>query len=145
MASEYNFDISKGSSLTKTFEYKNSDNTPINLTNWQARISVQPLDGPNTSVITYISDNQDTIYYLVVQASTGRIVFKLPSSTTSEYTFSTALYDLDLKAPNELYPGAGDQIVQLLRGTITILNPNIIIPEVFIPKPFDPDECASCE
>ena len=143
-ATEYNFSISNGKAYYIAFDYKDSNQQTINLTNWCARLSIQPSDGSN--IITYLTDNTNSNYSFVVHPDIGRIVLKLPSSTTESFGFATALYDLDLKAPNELYAGSGAQIIPLLKGTITILFSNVVNPE-----PFDcnissaSDSCSNCE
>ena len=143
-ATEYNFSISNGKAYYIAFDYKDSSQQTINLTNWCARLSIQPSDG--ASKITYLTDNTNNDYSFVVQPDIGRIVLKLPSTTTNSFTFPNAVYDLDLKAPNEIYPGAGAQIIPLLKGTISIIFGNVVNPD-----PFDcnitagPEQCLNCE
>ena len=144
MAATYNINIEQGSTYFNSFEYKNEQGTIINLTNYQARISIQPTV-PSGDLITYISDNEDSEYRLVVDGDSGKVVWQLPSTTTQSFTFTTAIYDFDLKAPNEIYTGAGNQIIKLLKGIITIVPSNISTPQVFTPKTLDDDECLTCE
>ncbi len=144
MAATYNFNIEQGNTYFNSFEYKNEQGTIINLTNYQARISIQPTV-PSGDLITYISDNEDNEYRLVVDGDSGKITWQLPSTTTQAFAFTTAIYDFDLKAPNEVYAGAGNQIIKLLKGTITIIPSNISTPQVFVPKVLDEDECVTCE
>jgi hypothetical protein len=143
-ATEYNFSINKGSIYHITFNYQSIDQQPINLTNWCARLSIQPIN--STSKITYLTDNINPNYSFVVIPSLGRIELKLPVATTNSFDFNSAFYDLDLKAPNEIYPGAGPQIIPLLKGVITIISGNVVNPDPFDCNILDDtDECLTCE
>lgn len=144
MAANYNFVIEQGSTFYMSFQYTDNLGTIINLTNYQARISIQPTS-PTGDLITYMSDNEDSNYSLLVNGDSGTITWRIPSTTTEGFTFSQAVYDFDLKAPNEVYPGSGSQIIKLLKGTIDIVPGNIKTPEPFIDKELDDDGCITCE
>lgn len=144
MASTHNFTIEKGSTFYMSFQYTNSEATIINLTNYQARISIQPINS-SENLITYISDTQNENYSLLVNGNAGTVTWQIPSSTTETFNFEEAIYDFDLKAPNEAYPGAGNQIIKLLKGNITIITGNIPEPEPFLDKELDDGECIICE
>jgi hypothetical protein len=142
-ATEYNFSISNGKAYYISFDYKDNNQQTINLTNWCARLSIQPSVG---NKITYITDNTNSQYSFIIQPDLGRLILKLPASTTGSFDFPNAVYDLDLKAPNELYPGSGSQIIPLLKGSITILFSNVSDPEPFnCNVASDPDQCLNCE
>lgn len=146
-AAEYNFPIEKGAVFYISFEYKDSTGAIIDLTNWCARLSVESADQnqPITS-FTYVTDTVVPEYSFTINPTTGKIILQLPASTTQSFNFSTAKYDLDLKAPNELYPGSGPQIIKLLKGFITVISSNVTNP-----APFDcntttgSDPCETCE
>jgi hypothetical protein len=142
-AASYNFTIDKGAAFYISFDYKDSSNTIINLTNWCARFSFLP-EGSSTPV-TYISDTINSVYSFTIQPSLGKIILKLPATTTDTFNFNFASYDLDLKSPNELYTGAGDQIIKLLKGTFTMITSNVVNPEPFSCNIItDPDQCIDC-
>lgn len=144
MASTYNFTIERGNTLFISFEYTNADGSIINITNYQARISLKPVD-PDGALQTFLSDTENNQYSLLINGDAGRVTFRLPSSTTQSFLFNTAIYDLDLKAPNELYPGSGPQIIKLLTGTITITGSLIVEPEPFVETDLDGEQCIVCE
>jgi hypothetical protein len=144
MASTHNFTIEKGSTFYMSFQYTNSEGTVINLTNYQARISIQPINS-SENLITYISDTQNENYSLLVSGNTGTVTWQIPSSVTELFNFDEAIYDFDLMAPNEIYPGAGKQIIKLLKGNITLIKGNIANPEPFLDKELDDGECIICE
>lgn len=143
-AADYNFTIDKGAAFYIAFDYKDSNNAIINLTNWCARFSFLP-EG-STTPVTYISDTTNATYSFRIEPSLGKIILKLPATTTDTFTFNFASYDLDLKSPNELYAGAGNQIIKLLKGTFTMIRGNVINPEPFDCNIVsDPDQCIECE
>lgn len=143
-AADYNFTIDKGAAFNIVFEYKDGINNIINLTNWCARFSFIP-EGASTPV-TYISDTINSSYSFTIQPEFGKIVLKLPATTTDSFGFNFASYDLDLRSPNELYPGAGNQIIKLLKGTFTMIRGNVTNPEPFNCNVIsDPDQCIGCE
>ena len=131
-AAEYNFNLDKGSRFYISFEYKNESNEIINLTNWLGRLSFTPLDGSSiNSTSTYLTGNTNTSYSFTIDGDSGKLILRLPSSSTGAFDFTNAAYDLDLKSPNELYDGSGDNIVKLLKGIITVIPNNSIYPEPF--------------
>lgn len=136
---ELNFSLDQGAVFVAQFPYNDDDGNPINLTNYCARICVQ--DGASFNK-TYLSGNADSSYSLEV-TSDGLIVLQFSASETASMTFSSARYDLDIKAPNELYTGAGANIIRLYQGFITI-NPRLTTnPDDFnCPTPTNP--CVTC-
>lgn len=143
-AADYSFTIDRGAVFYTAFDYRDSNNNVIDLTNWCARFSFLP-EGQTTPT-TYISDTINSSYNFTIQPSLGKIILMLPSTTTESFTFNTATYDLDLKSPNELYPGAGVQIIKLLKGVFTMIGSNVINPAPFDCNILtDPDQCIECE
>jgi hypothetical protein len=143
-AAEYNFNLDKGSIFYISFSYLDDSSQIINLTNWLGRFSFTPVDGSfvNTTT-TYFTGNTNANYSFLIDEDNGKLILRLPSSTTSSFDFSAARYDLDLKAPNELYSGAGDNIFKLVKGTITILPGNSTSPQDF-PISEEETPCEGC-
>ena len=145
MAAEYNFEIEKGSTLYTSFEYRDENNNIINLTNYCARFSMVSL-GDSPQKYTFVSDVTNNDYSLIIQPALGKIILQLSSSFTESFNFDSAVYDLDLKSPNESFPGGGQVITRLLRGSIGILSRNVIDPAPFdCNVSSDPDQCITCE
>jgi hypothetical protein len=118
-ASRYDFIIEQGSSYQISFFYKDSDSQPIDLTNWCARLVWKT----DTGIIQeFRSGNEDhNEYTFSLNDSTGEIRLLLPASTTSNFKFTSAKYDLDLKSP-AVFTDAGDNYVsRILYGTVSIL------------------------
>lgn len=145
MAAEYNFAMEKGVVFYTAFEYKDANNQIIDLTNWCARFSMQSIDGTPTT-ITYLSNTTNSSYSFTIEPALGKIILQISADTTKNFNFSNARYDLDLKAPNELFPGAGPQIIRLLKGAINLIDSNVANPEPFLcVTNSDPDQCLTCE
>jgi hypothetical protein len=125
-AAEYNFTIEQGSSYTTSFIYKNSDNNPIDLTGWCARMILTTSDN---QTIVYSSDNQEVSQYkMTIDDANGKIVLMIPSDITNVFTFKTARYDLELESNDALYSGGGNYVTRILYGKITIVKRNSLNP-----------------
>ncbi len=146
-AAEYNFPIEKGAVFYIAFEYKDSTGTIIDLTNWCARMSIESTDtNVPVTTITYISDTVVPEYSFTTDPDAGKIILQLSANTTQSFNFSNAKYDLDLKAPNELYPGAGPQIIKLLKGFINVVSSNVSNPLPFnCQTTTGSNPCETCE
>lgn len=125
-AAEYNFTIEQGSSYTTSFIYKDSENNPINLTNWCARLIMTTSDN---QTIVYSSDNVDVSQYkMTIDDANGKIVIMIPSEVTNSFTFKSAKYDLELESDDPLYTGGGNYVTRILYGKITIAKRNSLNP-----------------
>jgi hypothetical protein len=119
-ASLYDFSIDQGSSFRLSFIYKDSQGNPVDLTGWCARLVWKT---NKADIQTFITTNIDyTIYKFTIDPLLGKVTLLLPPSTTNNLAFSTAKYDLELQSDDEIYTGAGKNIIRLLYGNIT-LNP----------------------
>ena len=119
-ASLYDFAIDQGSSFRLSFIYKDAQGNPIDLTGRCARLIWKTNKG---DVQTFITTNVDyTIYKFTIDPLLGKVTLLLPPSTTNNLAFNTAKYDLELQSDDEIYTGAGKNIIRLLYGNIT-LNP----------------------
>ncbi len=143
-APSYNFALDKGSIFYISFTYLDDTNQIINLTNWKGRFSFTPIDGPlvNTTT-TYFTGDANSSYSFSINGDEGKLILKLPASTTSNFNFNAALYDIDLKAPNELYDGAGEYIVKLVKGTMAVNSGNSSNPDPF-PEIVEETPCEGC-
>lgn len=146
MAAVYNFTIEKGSAFYISFQYTDSSNNIINLTNYCARLSIQSVNTSPTTKLTYLTDTVTPDYSFIVSPQEGKIVFQLSATATNNLNFNNALYDLDIKLPNEQFPGAGPNITRIVNGGITVISRNITEPEPFVCNTLtDPNQCLTCE
>lgn len=117
-ASQYDFTIEQGSSFKMSLIYKDQNGTPVNLTNWCARLTWKT----NTNTIQVFSSNNTdySVYQFSIDAAAGKLTLMLPAVTTNSFSFSSAKYDLELQSPDDLYSGGGKFTTRLLFGTINI-------------------------
>lgn len=124
-ASKYDFSIEQGTSFKLAFIYKNADGDPINLTNWCARI-VWKTNNNTTQIFSSDNTNLEE-YSFSIDDANGKLVLLLPSSTTNNFNFNTAKYDLELVSDDDFYAleggiGGGKYSIRLLYGTVNIIK-----------------------
>lgn len=140
-AADYNFEIEKGTSFYISFDYKDDTGTAINLTNWCARLRWTDSNG---AVKTYTTNTTNSEYQFNIDPLIGRLIFRLPATSTAAFTFATASYDLELQEPNDLYNGGGKKVFRILKGTITLISRNVADDDAFICNPDTQDPCTTC-
>lgn len=117
-ASKYDFPIEQGSSFKMAMIYKDATGTPINLTGWCARIMWTT---NLNQVQVFSTQNTDySVYKFMLDGPEGKMTLLLPSTTTNNFNFSTARYDLELQSPDTLYSNGGNYTVRVMYGTVTI-------------------------
>ncbi len=121
-ASLYNFNIEQGTSFTLSIQYKDENQNVIDLTGYCARLVWKTNTGETQSFIT--TDTNFNEYKFTIDGSNGHIVLKIPASTTNNYTFKSAKYDLELQSPINHYNEGGKFTNRILYGTITIVDRN---------------------
>lgn len=118
-ASKYDFPIEQGTSFKLSLIYKDSNQNPINITNWCARLLWTTEEGA-TQVFT--TNNTDySLYKFSIDGNNGKLLLQIPASTTNTFTFLKAKYDLELESPDEMYSGGGKERIRLLFGTVKII------------------------
>jgi len=119
-ATKYDFSIEQGSSFKISLIYKDENKNPINLTGWCARL----IWTTNTKVKQIFSSNlQDpSLYSFVIDGPAGKITLMIPASTTNNFNFNYAKYDLELQSPDDLYAGGGKYNTRLLFGVVNIVK-----------------------
>ena len=120
-AASYNFNIEQGSSFSIAFTYKDDTNTIVDISNWCARMILTTSDN---QTITYSSGTTNSEYKMSIDGPNGKILLLLPASSTNNFTFKTAKYDLELESDDPLYTGGGNYTDRILYGTITIVKRN---------------------
>ena len=133
-AANYNFSIEKGSSFVISFQYRDNNDTPINLTNYCARIKWIDNTG---NVVIYNTNTINQNFSFTLDEQSGLITFKIAAVKTAAISWTSALYDLDLQEPGYLYSSDLEdnrKIFRILTGTITIINSNV---------PYVPFDCGN--
>jgi hypothetical protein len=119
-ASKYDFSIEQGTSFKLALTYKDSNNSPIDITNWCSRL-IWTTDDDITQVFS-TTNTDASIYKFNIDGPTGKLLLQIPASTTNNFTFSKAKYDLELESPQEIYAGGGNEIIRLIFGTVKITH-----------------------
>jgi hypothetical protein len=119
-ASKYDFDIEKGSSFRISIIYKDSEGTPVDLTNWCARLVWKT----NLNITqSFSTENLDSsVYKFFIDGPDAKITLMIPSNTTNSFTFRNAKYDLELQSPDDLYAGGGKFTTRILFGVINLVQ-----------------------
>ena len=117
-ASKYDFSIEQGSSFRLSIVYKDSSGSPIDLTNWCARLTW--ITNKNNTQIFTTTNLDYSIYKFVIIGNQGKISLLIPADTTNNFDFNTAKYDLELQSPDDLYVGGGKYTTRILYGVISI-------------------------
>jgi hypothetical protein len=121
-ASLYDFNIEKGSSFTLSIIYKEDTGTIIDLTGYCARLIWRTNLGETQEFLT--TDTNYNEYKFIIDGIDGRISLKLPASTTNNYEFKSAKYDLEIQSPIDHYTQGGKFTTRILYGTVTIISRN---------------------
>lgn len=122
-AGRYSFVIEQGSTVNFEIQYKDADNTPINLTDYSGRMQFRPSPTSDELYLTLTSSLNSDGTGLNFSGSngatpltSGSIGIYIASCTSSLLDFGTAVYDL------ELYSGSGDcpHTVRILEGQVKL-------------------------
>jgi len=143
-AAEYSFTIEKGTAFVISFEYKDDNNRPINLTNWCARLRWIEDQSTNPIIRTFITNTRNSLYEFTIDPLSGKILFRIPAPETAQYSFGTARYDLELQEPNDLYSGGGKKVFRILQGSITLIPRNVPGTDAFQCDLTTQDDCGTC-
>jgi hypothetical protein len=143
-AAEYSFTMEKGTAFVIAFEYKNDNNTPINLTNWCARLRWIEDQPQNPNIRTFVTDTRNSQYEFYIDPLLGKLILRIPASQTAQYAFGGARYDLELQEPNDLYSGGGKKVFRILQGSIGLISRNVPGTEAFQCDINTQDDCGQC-
>jgi hypothetical protein len=141
-AANYSFTIEKGTAFVISFEYRDDNNLPINLTNWCARLRWKDNDN---NIKTFVSNTRNSQYEFIIDPLLGKIVLRIPAAQTAAYTFTSASYDLELQEPNDLYSGGGKKVFRILEGSISVIERNVPDTDAFSCTFDTQDDCGTCE
>ena len=119
----YNFTIEQGTTVVKQFTYKDAAGTPVDLNNYSASMQIRATytsSGDPISSFTGSAASSGSQGLSIIQSSgsanKGTIELRIDATTTADYTFTSAVYDLEIKK---------DGIVsRLLQGSIA-LSPEV--------------------
>jgi hypothetical protein len=128
-AGKYSFVIEQGATVDFEIQYKDSSGNPVNLTGYSGKMMIRS-NFADTNPVTYItlssSLNPDGTGLNfsgsngITSPTSGSIGIYIAACTSSNFTFTTARYDL------EIYSGSGacPLTVRLLEGQVS-LSPEV--------------------
>mgnify|MGYP003129147444 CR=1 FL=1 len=117
-ASQYDFTIEQGSSFKMSLIYKDSNGNPIDISGWCARLTWRT--SSNTTQTFDSANTNKASYDFNLEGALGKINLLFPASTTNEFDFNNAKYDLELQSDELHYTQGGKYVTRLLFGTISI-------------------------
>ena len=108
-AASYDLMIEQGATFSQTVTWKDSNNVPVDLTGYTARMQFRP------------SVNAPTVYFsatstdgrIVLGGATGAITINISAVETTAFTFVSAVYDLELQS-------ASGVVTRLLEGGVSV-------------------------
>lgn len=112
MAGSYNFTIEQGATFQRTLNWKDEAGTPIDLTNYTARMHIKY--GSRTGKLAReLTTENDGIILDNVQNS---ITLSIPATQTANFLVDSCVYDLEMVN--------GERVIRLLEGSI-IISPEV--------------------
>jgi hypothetical protein len=108
MSARYNLTCDQATTFNFQFQIKN-DNTPWDLNNYTAVMTVRPFVGASTTTVVASTDNGR----IVLDAGNGRITVTIDAATTAAITSGRYSYDLVLEA------GTGE-VTRILEGKFVV-------------------------
>lgn len=117
-AGTYDFKIEQGTSFNLSLVYKDSSGNPVNLTGYCARLVWKSGNGQEV----FSTETTNSHYRFDIDEQNGKLTLQFPASTTNNFNFIIAKYDLELQSPDDFYTGGGKYTTRLVSGTVTIIK-----------------------
>lgn len=118
-AGKYSFVIEQGSTLDFEIQYKDSSNTPINLTGYSGKMQIRPTIDSSDTIITLSSSLASDGTGLNFSGSngttpptSGSIGIYISAASSSLFTFTNAVYDLEITT--------GSRVTRILEGNVRL-------------------------
>lgn len=124
-AAIYNFPIEQGSDFTINFQYNDEAGIPVDLSSKCVVLRWTQDDGGGkvfSSSVPSSLENEDSGYILTAN-SLGTITLKISAQKTKFYTFTSAIYDLDIIENT----GTLKKNTRLSTGTVSIISRNFSV------------------
>jgi hypothetical protein len=107
-AGNYDLYMEQGATFSLVITWKDSSNTPINLTSYTARMQVRRTK-QSTTVIVEASTTDGRI---VLGGALGTITVTIPATVTDDLDFGCGVYDLEVES-------SGGQVTRLIEGGVS--------------------------
>tara|TARA_B100001059_G_scaffold119067_1_gene119196 strand:+ start:11940 stop:12317 length:378 start_codon:yes stop_codon:yes gene_type:complete len=116
-AGQYNFTIEQGVTVKKQFTYKNAAGTPVDIgSGYNVRMQIRNTIDSTTKIGDFDTETNNFLSVIETSGSaiSGTIELLIPATSTSLYSFDTAVYDLELEH------SATNTVTRLLQGRIKL-------------------------
>ena len=124
-AGSYTFTIEQGSTVDFRIEYRDSNNLPVDLTRYQARMHIRPTI-TSTSLIAQLSSSRwpdgtglnmtPVSSSLTLPETSGSIGIYISAISSSLFNFGDAYYDLEIRSGS----GNTTYVKRILEGKIKL-------------------------
>ena len=123
-AGRYSFTVEQGTTVDFRIDYKDSNNRPVDLTNYQSRMQIRTSPGSSTIICSLSSSllpdgtglNMTPISgSTTLPKSSGSIGIYISAATSSAFTFSEASYDLEIVSGS-----TNPYVVRILEGKVRL-------------------------
>jgi hypothetical protein len=105
----YDILIEQGATYLRTFVWKDSDEVPVDLTNYTARMQIRRKRSSTTVEHTATTENGG----IVLGGTAGTIDIIIPATATAEFDFTKGVYDLELES-------TGNVVTRLIEGSVEV-------------------------
>tara|TARA_Y100000361_G_scaffold67358_1_gene59277 strand:+ start:162 stop:548 length:387 start_codon:yes stop_codon:yes gene_type:complete len=120
-AGTYNFTIEQGATFRRTFKYKDSTGTPIDLALHDPRMQIRNTINSSDFIVsieeTGATKTDGSIVsnskFVVSTVNTGEFSLVIDADTTASMSFDTAVYDIEIK--DNL-----NEVTRLLQGKVKL-------------------------
>lgn len=123
-AGKYSFAIEQGTTVDFELAYKDSNNDPVDLSEYQARMQIRPSKESDTVFLTLSSSRDTDGTGLNLSGSSGlnpptsgTIGVFISANSSSTFNFDSAVYDLEI-VTGSTYP----IVTRLLEGNIKLVK-----------------------
>ncbi len=119
-AGKYALTVEQGATFELSITYKDSTGTPINLTNYGARMQFRSTVDSSVIIASLTSTLDSDGSGITITAASGALYIRMSAASSSALNFSNAVYDL------EVYSGSGntEYVQRILEGRVK-LNKNV--------------------
>lgn len=109
MADAYNTVIDQGATWQLVVEYLDSNNNPVNITNYSAALQLRTSPLAKTAALTLTTQNGG----LTIQGNLGKVSITATATQTTALAPQRYVYDLEITSPSQV-------VTRLLEGTIQV-------------------------
>lgn len=106
-AANYDFEIEQGATEVRTFTWKTSDGTPLNLTGYTARMQIRPSVSSSEITLELTTENGG----IALGGALGTVVVTMSATQTSAMS-RPGVYDLELVN--------GPVVTRFIQGGVTV-------------------------